>query len=51
LAEGIHKEIALKLGVTPNKVGRAITTLIERRTFKNQVNGVVYTEENENIPS
>lgn len=43
--KGIHNEIAKKLNVPHNKVGHAITILIKRGTFKEQIDGVVKEDE------
>jgi hypothetical protein len=43
--KGIHIEIAQKLNVSHNKVGRAITVLIKRGVFKDQKDGVVKEDE------
>jgi hypothetical protein len=43
--KGIHKQIAIDLGTTPSHVQKAIKVLTQAGIFRNQLDGVVVSQE------
>jgi hypothetical protein len=50
-SQGMHNDVALKLGIPPKVVRKAVTALIQRGKFKLQIDGKLYEAKPDEGPS